>query len=349
MKRQMVGLDIGSYSIKVAKLKHTKSDIIVTKLAIETYSDDLDYENLNAKSIAEFIKKLFKKNKIKDKTVCVSLHGNDVIVKNISLPAVDMSELKQAVIWEAEQYIPYNINDVNIGFQLLPSDDNEKVNVLIAAAKKETVEKRKEIIREAGLNAEIIDIDSLAIANCFEQNYDDDAKGLIYLLDIGKSYTKLNIVDNSITLFARDMPIGTTELINKISKRLNIGISKAEHLVQNFDINKQETENYPEIKNMFDESYETIVAAATSSIQFFLKNNESEYTASQQIPIYISGGGALISGLQPYFEEKLATDVMVMNPFKAILVDPSGVSIRSIKGKEAIYSTSIGLALRNIF
>ena len=348
MKRQMVGLDIGSYSIKVAKLKHAKSDIIAAKLAIEAYSDNLDYENLDAKSIAEFIKKLFKKNKIKDKTVCVSLHGNDVIVKNISLPAVDISELKQAVIWEAEQYIPYNINDVNIGFQLLPSDDSEKVNVLIAAAKKETVEKRKEIIREAGLNAEIIDIDSLAIANCFEQNY-DDAKGLIYLLDIGKSYTKLNIVDNNITLFARDMPIGTTELINKISKRLNIGVSDAEHLVQNFDINKQETENYPEIKNMFDESYETIVAAATSSIQFFLKNNESEYTTSQQIPIYISGGGALISGLQPYFEEKFTTDVMVMNPFKAILIDPSGVSIRSIKGKEAIYSTSIGLALRNIF
>ena len=348
MKRATIGIDIGSYGIKLAKLKRKKNDIVAVKLVFEKYPDNLNYENLDSKNIASFITELFKKNRIKDKVVCASLHGNDVIVKNITLPPVEKSELRQAVSWEAEQYIPYNINDVSIGFQVLPSDDSSRTNVLIAAAKKETVDKRKGILRKAGLDVEIMDIDSLAIANCFEQSY-DDAKDFVYLIDIGKSYTKLNILNNGITLFARDMPTGTTEFTSRISERLDISYAEAERLIQKFNADKEDNPNQNELTKIFDESCKAISTSIASSIQFFLKSDENTDAEPMQASVYVSGGGALIPGIIPYIQEELSSEVSVMNPFRAISIDPTKIDIANIKNKETIYSTSVGLALRSIF
>lgn len=345
LKHHIIGVDIGSHSIKIVNLKRIKGKITAVIAVEEAYPIGFDHIGSDSKSISDFIKTTFKKYKIRIKNVCASLHGNDIIVKHITMPSVDRSELKQAVTWEAEQYIPYDIKEVNIGFQLLPSDDSSKTEILIAASKKEIVEKQRSIIRDSGLKCEIIDVDSLAIANCFEQNY--ETEGLIYLLDIGKSYSKFNIVDNGMTLFTRDAPIGTSEFIVNLSDSLGINTTAAEKMLRNFNINDKDREAYSKIDGLIKEGFEKILTSViSSSIEFFSKSGDG--SQKHQMPLYVSGGGALISGILPYFEKRLDSEVELLNPFNRISVDPSKIDISIIKDREPVFATAVGLGLRGI-
>lgn len=345
LKHHIIGVDIGSHSIKIVNLKRIKDETVAAIAVEEVYPNDFELAGSDSKLLSNFIKSIFKKNKIKTKNICTSLHGNDVIVKHITMPSVDRSELQQAVTWEAEQYIPYDIKEVNIGFQLLPSDDGSKTELLIAASKKEIIEKQRNIIKGAGLKSEIIDVDSLAIANCFEQNY--ETSGMKYLLDIGYSYSKFNIINNGMTLFTRDAPIGVSEFITGLSDSLSIDAAASEKMLRDFNVDNKDQEDYEKIRGLIEEGFEKILASViSSSIEFFSKDKGS--SSRHKLPLYVSGGGALISGILQYFEEKLDSEVELLNPFSRISIDLSKINLSIIKDREAIFATAVGLGLRGI-
>src|ERR1051326_1032351 len=196
--RQLVGLDIGSSSIKAVELKSTKGGYELVSFGAETLAPDtvVDGAIMDAPQVANAIGKIFDSQRIKTKNVATSVSGHSVIVKRVPLPLMTEDELYDRIPSEASQHIPFDIADVNLSYQLL------------VAVKKDKILNHTNVLAQAGKTPVVVDIDAFALQNCFEVNYDPDAGQTVALLNIGASVMNINIVRGGIPLFTRDVSVG---------------------------------------------------------------------------------------------------------------------------------------------
>jgi type IV pilus assembly protein PilM len=340
----LVGLDIGSRSVKVAEIVDSKSgpklkhfgmaDIPVGAIEDGAISDP--------DAVAETIRQLFKSSKIRESNVAVSIGGYSVIVKKINVQTMPEQQLQETIHFEAEQYIPFDISDVNLDFQILGENENNpnQMSVFLVAAKKEMVNDYINLVTLAGLTPCIVDVEAFALQNIFEANYDIENEN-IALLDIGASKTSLNILKGNSSVFMRDVALGCIQVNQKIMSLLDCSYDQAELFKFGETSKKISADELNQITTSVVTDWCTEIRRA---LDFFYTN----YPDDPIKRILLSGGGAHLAEFRKLLAAESSAQVETLNPFKKVVLDEKAFEpdyIRQIAPQAAV---AMGLALRKV-
>ena len=339
-----VGLDIGSSAIKVLILKEAgKGNWTLQSLGIEPLPPEVivDGAIMDANVVIETIKKLFSQLKIKSKKVVIGVSGHSIIVKKITLPQMSKEELEESIHWEAEQYIPFDIEDVNIDFHLLESEEErigEEMDVILVAAKKDKINDYAGIVRQCGLEPVIVDVDGFAIYNQYELNYEWDPYA-VALINIGASVMNINIVLEGKHMLYRDIHIGGNQYTDAIMKELNVAYDQAEGLKMGEEIKGISKE---EVQSIMETINEDITLEIKRSFDYF-----STTTSNIRVEkIVLTGGASKTMGLKEYLANKLGVEVVMGNPFNKISFNPKKYDPVYIQDIAPLFAVAVGLAIR---
>ena len=343
-KDSLVGLDIGSRSVKVAEIVDTKSGPKLKRFGMADIPAGTieDGAISDPDTAAETIRQLFKSSNIKEANVAVSIGGYSVIVKKINVQTMPENQLQETIHFEAEQYIPFDISDVNLDFQILGENENNpnQMSIFLVAAKKEMVNDYINLVTMAGLTPCIIDVEAFALQNIFEANYDIQDEN-VALIDIGASKTSLNILKGSSSVFMRDVALGCLQINQKIMSLLDCSYEQAELLKFGEASDKMSAEELKQIVAAVVTDWCTEIRRA---LDFFYTN----YPDDQIKRIILSGGGANIAEFRQLLASEASTVVETLNPLKKFTVDEKAFDpefIRQIAPQAAI---AMGLAMRKV-
>lgn len=353
MARGLIGLDIGSHSIKVMELKEGKGNswklvkFGLHKLPAETI---VDGAIMNSAAVVEGIRDLIARHKIKARDVATSIAGHSVIIKKISLPSMSDEEIDSQIQWEAEQYIPFSINDVNIDTQVLSrsADDTGSMDVLLIAAKKDVIHEYTAVISEAGLKPLIVDVACFAIENCFDLNDVPSPGEIVALVNVGASLVNINILNNGVTAFNRDINMGGNQFTEEIQKQLNVSYEEAEALKLGGNISSVQATTEAvvpqEVGAILRSTSESLAVEIQRSIDFYLATAAGLNLGR----VILSGGTAKIAGLKDALESTLGTKVEISDPFRNITFNPKDFDPDYLKDLAPISSVVVGLASRRL-
>jgi type IV pilus assembly protein PilM len=339
-KSSNLGLDIGSSSLKLAELKKQGSTFVLTHFAQVPLPEDAiqNREILNAIAVGDAIRSAVDEVNPKVKMVAASVGGSSLIVKKMMVEVDNPKELDDQVLWEAEQYIPFDISDVVVDYQQISEVTGKQADVLLAAVKKDVLESMIAVIEDSGLKASVVDADFFALYNCFEVNYPDKLGNTVAIIDIGASSTKLLIASDGSPIFTKEAALGGRTLTHEIAKHLKLSISDAEAL----KIGDQ-TQSVPqEVSELMNIASENFAIEIKRSIDFY---NASSAGAPVQ-ELLITGGNLFIPGLLKLIEERTGLPTSEFDPFAAIEVDSGAIDEDFLKAIRPIASVSIGLAAR---
>ncbi len=357
LNKPLLGIDIGSHSVKLAFLKPGGRGYQLLNFGMVSLPPDtiVDGEVENPAAITEAIKGLLKAEKIPSRVKhCVfSVSGQSVIIKKITVPLMSEEDLAESIQQEAEQYIPFDIDEVNVAFQIiqaegdipkkgerLSEDEDRHMDVLLVAAKKDIIAEQSEIIRNAGLKPAVVDLDIFALENGFEASYGLDEDDTFALVNIGASVTNVNIIENGITAYTRDMPVGGNNITEAIQKNMGVGFRDAERYKLGHvedGVNKEEL--IPHIKSGIADICEELV----KTFEMFQRTSESRVRR-----IYISGGGAMLEGAVSIIGEEVGLSCEVINPFRRIKVNPKVFDEEYVENIGPMAVIAVGLAVRKL-
>jgi type IV pilus assembly protein PilM len=344
-KDHLVGLDIGSSVIKVAELQLSKKDKILKKFAMTPVAPGaiIDGRIVEMETVAEAIRSLFKAQKIREKNVAISTGGHSVVIKTINTARVAEKQLQESIVAEAEQYIPYDIEDVNIDYQILGESEfsPEQMNVLLVAVKKDLVAEYMDLTARAGLTAKIIDVDTFALQNIYETLPGQNPEDIVLLLDVGASKTSVNIIRDNTSMMMRDNGSGTHQIVEQISTLFETDLQTAEKLLQ------APVKSAPDPDGMA-RILTDVANAWCAEICEVVHTFESNTNDSAVSKIIISGGGAYVRGLADNLESELGARVTTLNPFEGLQVNPKKFSAEFLSRMAPQAPIALGLALRRV-
>jgi len=342
-KKEVIGIDIGSSSIKLVQLKEHKGGYQLVNAGIIPLPPEAIVDNtlMDSLSIVEALKSITSSLGVKIKDVACSISGNSVIIRKISLPAIPPEELEDQISWEAEQYIPFDINDVNIDFQILGPDsiDPSKMNVLLVASKKDIINDYLAVFNEAGLHLSVVDVDSFAVQNAFEINYDIELSDVLALINVGAGVTNINIVRDGITLFTRDVQLGGNLYTEEIQKQLGVSSVEAESLKMLAYENKKD-----ELYDVIGKVNDTITQEIKRSLDFYNSTANDEKITK----IFVSGGCSKMYKLLDNISEKLGLPVEMVNPFAKLHYAEKDFDSEYLQEIGPLMAVSVGLAIRRV-
>jgi type IV pilus assembly protein PilM len=343
-KDNLVGLDIGSRSIKATEISESKRGRELKRFGItEIPHGAIEDGTINdPESLAESIRQLFKAYNIKERNVAISIGGYSVIVKKIAVQTMDEAQLQETIHFEAEQYIPFDISDVNLDFQILGENETNpnQMNVFLVAAKKEMVNDYVNLANLAGLNPCIVDVEAFALQNTFEANYDTGDVN-IALIDIGASKTSLNILKGNNSVFMRDVSLGCMQINQKVISLIDCSYDEAEQLKFGGDSNRLSADD---LKGIIS----SVVADWCTEIRRALDFFYSTYPDDQIKRIILSGGGANVADFRDLLAVEASAEVETINPFKNLYVDDDQFDPEFIKQISPQAAITAGLAIRRV-
>jgi type IV pilus assembly protein PilM len=343
-KDHLVGLDIGSSFIKVAELKISKKGKILKKFGVAQVPSGAIVEGrvIDTEGVANIIRTLFKSQKIKEKNVAISTGGHSVVIKTITTAKVPEKELHTTIHSEAEQYIPYDIDDVNIDYQILGESEFslDQMNVLLVAVKKDLVAEYIDLLSLAGLTPKIIDVDTFALQNIYEVLPDSDSETVTLLVDVGASKTSLNILKGNISLMMRDNVSGTDQILEELSGQLDISIEEAENMVSG-NTDQKDSKTIAEISQRIANNWCSEICEVVYTFQ--TSNNEKKVEK-----IVLSGGGGFAEGFLDNLRSELNVEVVGINPFEGLILDKKRFPDSFISGIGLQAPIALGLALRRM-
>ena len=337
-KASVVGLDIGSSSVKAVELlsKGRDKGFELRGLGIAPIPNEAIVQGafLNSSAIVDAIGEAVEVGRIKTKDVAVAVSGHSVIVKKVSLPAMTRDELEDQIQWEAEQYIPFDVNEVHLDFQILDTSEGEgQMDVLLVAAKRDLVDDYVQVIQEAGLTPAAVDVAAFAVENAFEMNYEASPDEVVALVNIGAQVVNINVIENGIPAFTRDITTGGNQYTEEIQKSLSISFEEAERIKLGGNATDQNQEVVPqEVEHAIRSVTDTVIGEIARSLDFFT----ATAAESRISKVLLSGGGACIPGLDASFADRSGLDVEIMNPLARML--PS-------KGFDPDYLANVGTSL----
>lgn len=342
-KKEVIGIDVGSSSVKLVQLKENKGSFQLLNVGIMALPPEAIVDNslMDSASIAATIKNLVSSLGVKVKDVACSISGNSVIIRKIVLPAMPQEELEDQISWEAEQYIPFDINDVNMDFQILSPDshDPSKMNVLLVASKKDIINDYVAVFNEAGLHLSVVDVDSFSVQNAFEINHDVSIDAIIALINIGANVMNINVVKDGITLFTRDVQMGGNLYTEEIQKQLGISSQDAE----SGKILAHESINKPFLDVLIKVN-ETIIQEIRRSLDFYNSTASDDRITS----IYVSGGGSKVYKLIEMIMEKTGLPVETINPFAKLKYNEKDFDPEYLQEIGPLMAVPVGLAIRRV-
>jgi type IV pilus assembly protein PilM len=343
--KAVVGLDIGSSAVKAVELKAAGKSFKVAAFAIESVPPDsiVDGAIIDGAAVADAIRRVFENKAFKTKEVAASLSGNAVIVKKINLPVMTEAELAESIYWEAEQYIPFDIQDVNLDYQILNTGTGEDaagtMDVLLVAAKKEKIADYTGVISQAGRLPVIVDVDAFALQNAYEVNYGLEPDAVVVLLNAGASAININIITGDQSVFTRDISMGGNSYTEAVQKELNLPFESAEQLKRGLPV---EGTTFEEVQPVLHAMTENVLLEIQKTFDFF----KASATSDRIDRIVVSGGASRVDGFTASLQERFNTAVEVFDPFKTIAFDPAKLGITDPEGLSATAAVAVGLALR---
>ncbi len=336
-----IGLDIGSHAIKVCKVvKAGDSFKLVTlgttKLPEGAVEDGILQE---PEEVAATIANLINNLKIKDKKVAISISGYSVIVKKINLAVMDDNDLEEYIQAEVGQYIPFDIDEVYLDYQNLHTNTEEydRTDVMLVAAKKEVVDGYLSMLQSAGLNVVLVDIGAFALENIYDENYGLDDN--VALVDIGATKMSINIVSQGISVLARDVVVGSRQLTDHIQNRFGISFDEAEGLKIGYEDVEEKQE---ELDDIFANTCTQWALELKKAIDLYYSNNP-DIALSR---IILSGAGSRIKGLDQFFAEEIGLEVETLNPFRKIMSENKNIDDEYLHYIGPEMAIALGLAIR---
>jgi type IV pilus assembly protein PilM len=341
--KTIVGLDIGSSSIKAVELRKTKGDVEVAHIGIEPLASDIVVDSMivDSGSVSSAIAKIFTDNGIKAKAVATSVSGHSVIVKKIAMQTMTDQELSDNIQAEAAQHIPFDIADVNIDYQVLSEDlTGPQMDVLLVAVKKDKILNYTNVLSLAGKAPAIVDIDAFALQNCYEFNYDPAPSSTVALLNLGASVMNINIVKGTTPLFTRDVSVGGNQYTDSLQKELDLSFDDAESLKLGERVGTvSEDAKLPILQQVT----EIIVLEIQKTFDFFRATAAGEHIER----IYVAGGSSKVPGLVEALRQEFSLPVELLNPFQKVGYASGSPAASVIEKNAGQLAVAVGLALRS--
>jgi type IV pilus assembly protein PilM len=340
--KRLVGLDIGTSSIKAVVLKQSSKGFALENLGIEPLPPEVivDRSILDATVVVDALTKLFNRSRIRDKDVAISMSGNAVIVKKIQIPHMTEQELRESIRWEAEQYIPFDIEDVDIDFAILePGEDGRDMDVVLVAVKKDKINEYLGLVSQAGLKARVVDVDGFALENQYIVNYGIMPNETVALIDIGASLMNVVILADGRHALSRDIPVGGNTYTDAIQKELNVSFEQAEALKMGEEIEGISTRTVLDILNSVTEDMSMEIQR---SFDFYWATSSKESIDK----VVLTGGCALIPGIDAFLSSRLNMVVEVGNPFLSIPYSERRFSPEFMQQAAPLCAVAVGLAIR---
>ena len=337
-KRSSVGLDIGSGFVKVVEMDHSGDRPEVTRVAIRPLLPDaiVEGEVMDAGLVSETLRNLFQDIGLKGREVVTAVGGHDVIIKPIKMDRMREPDAREVIRWEAEQHVHFDINSVELDFQILdPDAEGLQMDVLLVAAKRELVENRVSLLRDAGVTPVLIDIEAFALHNAFERNYPDAMRGIVALVNLGHETTNVNILEEGVPVLTRHIAFGSRKLREELQRERGMTSDQAEDVIQG-------KQSYPELQRALDASAEE-VAMGIERASAFLMTRQSGAGLGR---IYLSGGGSRIPGMAETLASRIGVETRIVNPFERVSIRPGADEGLSLAESAPMLLLPLGLALR---
>jgi len=343
--KNVVGLDIGSSAIKLVELKEKKGGTYsLVKLGLERLSPEaiVDGSIMDSSMVVETITKLNNDKQIKNSNYATSLSGHSVIIKKISLPAMSPEELSESIQWEAEQYIPFDINDVNLDYvPLTTAGTGDNIEVILVAVKKEKINDYTSVISQTGKMAVLVDVDAFALQNAYEMNHDVDEGKVIGLVNIGASVTNVNVLSGSNSLFWRDITFGGNQYTDAIQRELSLSFEQAEELKRGRPQGDHTIQQIIPILNSVSEDF---AGELRKTLDFFTATSGAERVDE----IVLAGGGSGVLNLDAILRDKFGIPVTILDPFRRVTVDESQFNPEELAEIAPSMAIAVGLAIRKL-
>jgi type IV pilus assembly protein PilM len=343
-KSDLVGLDIGTSSVKAVQLKRSGRAFELVHLGMAPLPPEtiVDGVIMDANAVIGAVNQIYAENDIKTRQVAVAVSGHSVIVKKIRMAQMKEEELRESIRWEAEQHIPFGIDDVNIDFQILgpPAPGVSEMEVLLVAVKKDIVNDYLNVMTAAGLTTMVVDVDAFALENAYSISYEIVPQQLVALINVGAAVMTINILKDGISTFTRDSVIGGNRYTEAIQKALALSFDEAEKLKMG---QKVEGYTFDQVGPIIQDIHRELVGEIRRSFDFFRSSSQDE----QIHKMVISGGSARLPGLLETLSENLEIPGEIANPLRNIKFDAKRFDPEYLDFIAPQTAISVGLALRH--
>lgn len=339
-KKTTIGLDIGSGFVKLVGVDRSSGDPVVTRVAMSPLVPDaiVEGEVMDPGLVADTIRSLLQSAGIKERGVVTAVGGHDVIVKKIPMDRMKEADARQVIRWEAEQHVPFDMENVELDFQILdPLDDGLQMQVLLVAAKRELVENKVSLLSDAGLEAVVIDVDAFALHNAFEYNYPEAMQGIVALANIGHETTNVNITEDGIPILTREIAFGSRRLREDLQRERGLTAEQAEEVVQG-------RRGEAELERFVEEAADGLAVGIERAAAFLMTQRGGESLGK----LYLSGGGARIPHMAEKLAERMNLETELVNPFQRVAVRPEVAEALPLEEMAPMLLLPLGLALRRV-
>jgi type IV pilus assembly protein PilM len=344
-KKDIIGVDIGSSSVKLVHLRESKGVYHLSSLGIAPLPPEaiVDGAIMDSSTVVQVIDDLVKSLKLKIKNVATSISGHSVIIRKIKLPIMTEEEMEASIQWEAEQYIPFDISEVNLDFQILGPDeiDPSQMNVILVAAKKDFVDDYVAVFNECGLLPTVLDIDCFAMENTYEINSQTDEQGIVALVNMGASAMNVNVLKDGVSVFTRDITVGGNMVNEELQKRLGLSGEDAEILKLGGSVDGIEKSSADEVIN---DAMESMVQEVQRSLDFFTATASDDAIGT----VFITGGVSRAPSIKKLLNERLDLPVELLSAFSQVVIDEKNFDMEYIDAIGPLMSVAVGLAMRRL-
>ncbi|HBL53319.1 hypothetical protein KN63_01610 [Smithella sp. F21] len=344
--KNLVGLDIGSTSLKLAEIVTTSQGQTLNRFRQIPVPPGVIVDGVvqDAGALAATIKELFRNSGCKGKGIVTSLSGNSVIIKKVTLAQMEEAELRELIHDEAGKYLPFdNMDDVNYDFQIL--GDNEfnpnQMEVIIVAAKKTDVGNYLDAITAAGLTVMILDVDSFALETMYEANYEFEENDIIVIVNIGAALTNINVIKGGMSIFTRDFTMAGHAITEALQERYQVSPEEAERMKVEANGGEQDI---PDLENAILDCAEPICSEIERSVDYFRSTFGGDFIKH----VYLSGGSARIAGLSDHLSQRLNIETQLINPLSKVGYNKRNIDEGKLDSIKTIGAVAIGLGLRKI-
>ncbi len=344
----LVGLDIGSHTIKLVELKPTRGGWSLLNVGKVSLSPEVIVEGviINEAAVIEAVNTLFASVKTQTKNVAISLGGNAVIVKRVPLPKMAPEDLEKNIEVEAAEHIPFPMEEVNVDFEIMGDDPDEpdRMIVYLVAAKKDMINELTGVLLSCGLKPAVLDVDVFTIGNAFEVNYPDLTDEPVALVNIGASVTNINLVRDGKSLFVRDITRGGYEITEEIQRALGVSFDEAETFKRGGG-DEQDSLIPEEVGQILRNASLSLAQDIQRSLDYYAQTGGTERVSR----LFISGGMSLVNGMDRIIEEETGIPVEILNPFKRVTIASKTVDPLTVERDAPMDTVAVGLALRRVF
>jgi len=341
----LVGLDIGSSSVKAVELQGKPGALSLVNLGFQGLQPDtvVDGQIMELNDVSGVISTVFSSHQFKTDRVAAGVSGSSVIVKNIIVPQMTREELEESIDWHAEEHIPFEISDVSLDYQVVGSG-TDSLHVLMAACKRDFVANLKQAIQLAGKHPAVIDVDAFALQNCYEVNYEPADNTVVALLNVGASTMNINILRGVRSVFTRDVSVGGNQYTSLLQKELGLTYEQAE-AVKRGGAPPASVEPV-DIDGALETVSDMLALEISKTFDFYRATAEDGDGTVQRI--LISGGGSKLKGLPEYLSNRFEMPVERLDPFRKIKVDARRFDPDYMREVVPEMAVAVGLALRGV-